>query len=137
MLDIIIPVLNEEKILTKEAHYYQALKNRARVIFVDGGSTDHTVAIAREYGEVITCSPGRAVQKNRGVQKSQSEHILFLHVDALIDEHALSRIDQILKEGSIGGCLTMRICDNGLIFRIYEWVVNFRAKAFGVIDGDL
>ena len=137
MLDIIIPVLNEEIILTEEAYYYQDLKSRARVIFVDGGSTDRTVAIAQKYGEVVSCSAGRAIQKNRGAQESKTESLLFLHVDALLDERALDRIDQTLKEGFLGGCLTMRIEDKGFIFRIYEWTVNFRARAFGIIDGDL
>jgi len=136
-IDIIIPVLNEEEILIKEARYYQTLKNRARVIFVDGGSTDRTVAIAQGYGEVISCATGRAIQKNRGAQETQADYLLFLHVDALIDEHALDSIDQILKKGSIGGCLTMHIDDGGFIFRIYEWAVNFRARVFGIIDGDL
>jgi len=137
MPDIIIPVLNEEKILTKEAQYYQSLKNRARVIFVDGGSADGTVEIAQRYGEVISCATGRAIQKNRGAQETRSERLLFLHVDCFIDEHALDSIDQIMEEGSIGGCLTMHIQDNGFIFRIYEKIINFRAGAFGIIDGDL
>lgn len=137
MPDIIIPVFNEEEILTKEAQYYQTLKSRAKIIFVDGGSTDRTVAIAQEYGEVVSSPAGRAIQKNRGAQESQTEYILFLHVDALIDERALDSVAQTLKEGSVGGCLTMHIQDNGFIFRIYEWAVNFRARVFGVIDGDL
>jgi len=137
MPDIVIPILNEEQILTKEVQYYQTLKHKAKVIFVDGGSTDRTVAIAQEYGEVISCATGRAIQKNRGAQETKTEHLLFLHVDALIDDHALDHIDQILKNGSIGGCLTMHIQDNGLMFRIYEKIVNFRARVFGIIDGDL
>jgi len=137
MPDIIIPVLNEEKILTEETQYYQTLKSRARVIFVDGGSTDRTIEIVQKYGEVVSCPTGRAIQKNRGAQESKAEHLLFLHVDALIDDHALDSIDQTLKKGSIGGCLTMHIQDKGFIFRVYEWIVNFRARAFGVIDGDL
>ena len=63
--------------------------------------------------------------------------MLFLHVDTFVDKYALYHIDQILKNGSNGGCLTMHIRDNGFIFRIYEWAVNFRARAFGIIDGDL
>ena len=31
----------------------------------------------------------------------------------------------------------MRIDDQGFIFRIYERAVNFRARALGVMDGDL
>jgi len=137
MVDIIIPVLNEEKVLTQEAQYYQTLKNRARVIFVDGGSTDRTIEIAKTYGKVVSSPAGRAIQKNHGTQETQAEYLLFLHVDALIDEHALDSIDEILRKGSIGGCLTMHIADKGFIFRIYEWTVNFRARAFGIIDGDL
>jgi len=137
MPDIIIPVLNEEKILTEEAQYYQALKNRARVIFVDGGSTDSTVAIAQEYGEVVSCLSGRSFQKNRGAQETQADFLLFLHVDALVDDQDLDRIDHILRKGSIGGCLTMHIQDEGFLFRFYEWAVNYRARTFGIIDGDL
>jgi len=104
---------------------------------VDGGSIDRTVAIAREYGEVVSSPCGRAIQKNRGAQESQTQHILFLHVDTFIDEHSLDCINRTLASGAIGGCLTMHIQDKRFIFRIYEWAVNFRARAFGAIDGDL
>jgi rSAM/selenodomain-associated transferase 2 len=137
MIDIIIPVLNEEQILTKEARYYQTLKNKARVIFVDGGSADRTVEIARGFGDVVSSDPGRGVQKHSGALRSTSKLLLFLHVDTKIDMRALDRMGQAMKEGAIGGCLTMRIQDDRFIFRVYERIVNFRAKAFGVIDGDL
>jgi len=137
MPDIIIPVLNEEKILTEQAKYYLNLKQKARVVFVDGGSTDRTVEIACAYGEVV-CSPvGRGIQKNRGAEETASKHLLFLHVDSFIEEDDLDLIDQTLEQGAVGGCLTMRIQDKGFIFRVYEKAVNFRARAFGVIDGDL
>jgi len=137
MPDIIIPVLNEEKILTKEALYYRALKQKARVIFVDGGSMDDTVKIAQEYGDVMSSPIGRGIQKNIGVRKSKARYLLILHVDTFIPEFILDRIDQILNEGVVGGCLTMRIQDENFIFRIYELAVNLRSKLFGVIDGDL
>jgi len=94
MIDIIIPVLNEEKILTEEARYYLNLKTQARIIFVDGGSTDQTVALAQKYGEVVASPSGRAIQKNRGAQTSKAEHLLFLHVDALINDQALNHVEQ-------------------------------------------
>jgi len=137
MPDIIIPVINEEKILIQKAQYYRNLKQIARVIFVDGGSTDRTVAIAQEYGDIVSSPAGRGVQKNRGAQEANSEHLLFLHVDSYIEMSTLECIEQIFKKGACGGCLTMRIQDKGFIFRIYEWAVNFRARNFGVIDGDL
>lgn len=137
MLDIIIPILNEEKILTENSKYYKALKTRARVIFVDGGSTDRTVAVASEYGNVVLSSPGRGIQKNRGVEESTADYLLFLHVDSFISENALDSISRALKAEAAGGCLTMHIQDKGFIFRIYEKAVNVRSRAFGVIDGDL
>ena len=53
MLDIVIPVYNEEKVLMEKQEYYRTLGARAQIIFVDGGSQDRTAAIAKTYGKVI------------------------------------------------------------------------------------
>jgi rSAM/selenodomain-associated transferase 2 len=137
VVDIIIPVLNEEKILTEKAPYYSRLGHVTHIIFVDGGSSDRTAQIACRYGEVVSSRPGRALQKNFGAQRARSNHLLFLHVDTFISEGSLKDIDRVLEGGVAGGCLTMRIDDKGWIFRMYEWAVNVRAKAFRVMDGDL
>ena len=137
MLEIIIPVLNEEKILREKKDYYLWLKNQARVIFVDGGSLDQTVVIAQKYGELISSKAGRAFQKNIGASHTIEEDILFLHVDACIDERAIDEVHHTLNKGVGAGCFTMKIEDPRPIFRLYENIVNWRAKIFGVIDGDL
>ncbi len=138
MLDVIIPVYNEEKILLQKKDYYQSLRHKARVIFVDGGSTDRTVEIAKNFGEVIASERGRALQMNKGVQISNAEYILFLHVDTYIYRvGALDKVTGVLSNGICGGCFTMNIEDSRRIFRIFEWIVNFRAKYWGVMDGDL
>ena len=137
MIDIIIPVLNEEKILKEKQEYYLSLKRKARVVFVDGGSVDLTAQIARNYGEVISSVPGRAFQKNRGAEVTHADMLLFLHVDSFISDEAISHILQASQNGLKAGCLTMKIQDQKFIFRIYEFLVNVRAKFFGVIDGDL
>ena len=137
MIDIIIPVLNEEKILREKADYYGRLKEKARIIFVDGGSRDETPKVAKQFGEVLFSSPGRAAQKNRGAAVAQSDKLIFLHVDSFIDTATIGNIEQALSNGVCGGCLTIKIEHPGLIFRIFERIVNLRAKAFGVMDGDL
>jgi len=137
MLDIIIPVLNEEVILLQEVQYFHSLRKQAKVIFVDGGSRDRTVEIAQSYGKVLISKPGRAIQKNLGVLGSKAPYLLFLHVDSCISLTALIKIKQVFNRGAVGGCLSMHIQDKGFIFRLYERAVNFRAKMFGVIDGDL
>jgi rSAM/selenodomain-associated transferase 2 len=136
-ISIIIPVLNEEKILRESAGYYQALKEKARVIFVDGGSSDATVTIARDYGEVLASSPGRGIQKNCGAAAAPASDLLFLHVDAFLSDGALDHIAKAFAQGAAYGCLTMQIDDEGWMFRIYEQAVNVRARFLGVIDGDL
>ena len=136
-IDVIIPVLNEEKILREKKDYYTWLKTRARVIFVDGGSLDETVAVARNYGEVIVSRGGRPFQMNQGAAACQSPNILFLHADTFVTEDALGQIERALKNGICGGCLTMVIEDPRWIFRIFEKIVNFRARRFKIIDGDL
>ena len=137
MIDIIIPVLNEEKILIEQAPHYRHLKTKANVIFVDGGSTDRTVQIAQDYGDVLTAPRGRALQKNAGASTTRSKYILFLHVDSSIEDNALEAIEQALDRGVVGGCLTMHIDDDRWLFRIYEKIINGRAKIFSVLDGDL
>ena len=137
MIDIIIPVLNEEKILREKREYYLWLKTKARVIFVDGGSFDQTVMIAGEYGKVIHSPCGRAVQMNTAAAMSQGESFLFLHVDTFLSDEALAQMDAALKNGSDGGCFTMKITEEAFIFRVFEFLVNFRARYFKVFDGDL
>ena len=135
--DIIIPVLNEEKILKDNASYYARLRRKANLIFVDGGSTDGTVAAAQDHGRVAHSRRGRGYQKNAGAAQAVSAHLLFLHADSTIEADSLEHIESAFASGAVGGCFTLRIDDQGWIFRVFERSVNLRAGHFGVIDGDL
>ncbi len=137
MVDVIIPVYNEEKILREKAAYFNSLKNKARLIFVDGGSQDLTIEIAQNYGELIRSQQGRCHQMNAGAALADSTCLLFLHVDTSIEPEALEQIQSALQKGNCAGCLTLAIDDKHFIFRIFEGWVNWRARAFGVLDGDL
>lgn len=139
MIDIIIPVLNEESILIEQADYFHTLAQQGNLIFVDGGSEDQTSAIAARYGMVIQSRRGRSYQKNAGVQfaQSQSPYLLFLHVDTFVDKHCIAAMHHAFDQGTQCGCFTLDIMDSRRIFRVYEWAVNIRARRSGVIDGDL
>lgn len=136
VFDVIIPVLNEEQILIKRQDYYQALKKRARIIFVDGGSIDRTVDLAAQFGDVIKCRSGKAIQKNRGVSESMADYLLFLNVDSYIRDLSFNQAYQAIQQGLDAGCFTMQIDDRRRIFRVFEFIINFRAKVFGSLDGD-
>jgi len=136
MLDIIIPVLNEENILNQRHAYFDCLSKQANLVFVDGGSNDQTIALASQFGMVLQSYPPRSVQKNYGATHTQTPYLLFLNVDTIVQESALQKIPAYLNDNK-AGCFCMRIDDQGLNFRFYEWLVNFRARAFGAIDADL
>ena len=136
MLSIIVPVYNEEKVLREKQSYYRVLSNAAQIIFVDGGSQDRTVEIAQIYGQVISSCKGRGLQKNAGAVVASSDHLLFLHVDTCIDENTILEINAAFDQNIQAGCMTLKIDDVRWIFRLFGFLVNRRAKYFGVIDGD-
>lgn len=137
MIEIVIPVLNEEKILHEKRDYYDWLQSHARIIFVDGGSADKTKELAGEYGEVIVSERGRAKQMNTGAQHCRGNHILFLHADTFISEGSLEKIEEVMTNGAVGGSFSMAIDDKGFIFRIFERIVNWQARVLKILDGDL
>ncbi len=88
-VSIIIPVLNEAETLGDTL----AMLPRDRdleVILVDGGSTDHTLAVAARFPhvQVIRTPRGRGRQMNTGVLASSGGLLVFLHGDTrLTAEH--------------------------------------------------
>jgi len=79
-LSIIIPVLNEEKALPS---CLKALKEEGpflpehEIIVADGGSTDKTCRIAKEFAQVIQAPRGRAAQMNEGAKVAKGEWLFF------------------------------------------------------------
>lgn len=129
--------MNEEKVLIKENNYYQQLSRSASIIFADGGSSDRTTDLCARFGKVLLSPKGRARQKNMAAESAQAKYLLFLHVDTKINLNALVGIIDCLEKGVICGSMTMKIDDHRFIFRIYENIVNYRARSLGIIDGDL
>ncbi len=137
MLSIIIPIYNEEKVLSENPSNFLELARHAELIFVDGASTDKSRSIAARYGRVISGSRSRAGQMNLGARASHGNTLLFLHADASIVLNTVSSIKNIIaKDRVIGGCLTQRIEKDGFIYRFLEAFGNIRAKVTKVFYGD-
>lgn len=85
-VSIIIPVLNEERVLEVALAWLKSnlCPQPLEIIVVDGGSTDGTVALAkRSYGVlVVSCSKGRACQMNAGARAAKGQALCFLHADS-------------------------------------------------------
>jgi len=71
----------------------------AEVVIVDSGSTDATVAIARDYGAHVieTDWPGHVEQKNRALAACHQPWILSLDADEPISPELADNIRDLLK----------------------------------------
>jgi rSAM/selenodomain-associated transferase 2 len=137
VISIIIPVYNEEECLLKNDVYYQVISQAGELIFVDGGSTDRTVSLARKLGRVITAPKNRGAQMNVGVKEAKHNIILFLHADAVIHLENLQQIVKAIKDkGYIGGCFKQVLDDPAILYQWIAWTGNFRAKVSKIFYGD-
>lgn len=137
MLSVIIPIYNEEKILGINSSMFFELSCNAELIFVDGGSVDRSIEIARQYGRVLQTEKGRAIQMNYGAKNASHDTLLFLHADNIISPETLLSIEKkVKKNGFIAGCLTQRIAKKDLIFRLIEVQGNMRARISKIFYGD-
>ncbi len=95
---IIIPTLNEEKLLpdllkslsTKELKE----KYNYEIIISDGGSTDSTVEVAKEFADIIiekqkNKKQNIAIGRNVGAQSAKGEILIFLNGDIIIENPKL------------------------------------------------
>jgi glycosyltransferase involved in cell wall biosynthesis len=92
MISVVIPTLNEEKLLGQMLQQFgHDLRQRfdLEVIVSDGGSRDRTIAIAREHkvqvientdGHKQTISEGR----NCGAERARGDILVFLNADTLV-----------------------------------------------------
>lgn len=137
MISVIIPVYNEEECLLKNDVYYQVLAQAGELIFVDGGSTDQSVQLARKLGRVVTAPKNRGAQMNRGAKEATHKILLFLHADAFIHLENLQHIVKAIEgKKYIGGCFKQVLDDPAIIYRWIAWTGNIRAKVSKVFYGD-
>ncbi|NJC88332.1 MAG: glycosyltransferase [Desulfuromonas sp.] len=149
-LSVIIPTLNEAETLP---WLLSDLAVQAgvtlEVLVSDGGSADGTclaaaAAIDRHHlaGQVLTGTPGRGRQLNRGAARARGEWLLFLHADsrlpeptALVDGLAVLRGE---KSRSLAGRFALRFDRPGeeRCFDYYRCEVKARLDLPGTIHGD-
>jgi glycosyltransferase involved in cell wall biosynthesis len=92
MISIIIPTLGEAKVIDSTLRALTgALTLEHEIIVSDGGSTDHTVDLARPYADRIVVFAGEGHQtiaqgRNDGAKQATGDFLVFLDADCVIPE---------------------------------------------------
>jgi glycosyltransferase involved in cell wall biosynthesis len=107
-ISVIIPTLNEEKVLASTLVHTSSL-HLDEIVIVDGGSTDRTVPMARAFCErvpnaqLVLALQGRARQMNEGAKASRGEILLFLHADTKLPGTAKLDIEKAMADETVVG----------------------------------
>ena len=137
MVSVIVPVLNEAKVIEPLLKHLLALEGEHEVIVVDGGSDDGTAAVASRYVRVISSERGRARQMNAGAREAKGESLLFLHADCRLPPGAIPAIEAALADPAcVGGCFRLSLDEDGLIYRLISWLTSLRMRLTGRMTGD-
>ncbi len=133
-ISIIIPVLNEEKSISKLLDYILEIKNpefTQEIIVVDGGSQDNTLKIFENYSniKIIKSKKGRAIQLNIGAKNATSKILYFLHCDTFPPKNFDSEIVNQVKKGKLSGCFKMKFDNNHIVLKVSEWFTQFNSKS--------
>ena len=133
----IIPVLNEaQRVVGAVEKAWEA--GADEVILCDGGSSDSTVAIAKDLNcELLLSKQGRGIQQNQGVRKSQGECLLFLHADTWLPSGGIAQIRHALtRRHCMGGSFVQHIEAKGWLYRLLEQGNAARARLCLLPYGD-
>ena len=138
VISIITPVLNEQdNIISYLNHLEKIIKINeitTEVIIVDASINNETIEMINNHSNnydfkikgikyPVGQSPNRAGQMNLGVKNAKGNIFLFLHIDTLLPEPALMKINREINNGLNGGA-----------FSISFYPANFKVKIVEFLD---
>jgi rSAM/selenodomain-associated transferase 2 len=139
----IIPVLNEASTIKSTLAALAPLRARgARVVVVDGGSTDATAERARGHADaVLQASRGRAGQMNAGALHALADPavavLAFLHADTRLPPDAERAIASACAGRPLAwGRFDVRIDGQSAALPLVATLMNLRSRLTGICTGD-
>jgi len=135
---VIIPTLNEEKLIAQTIASCRNGNGRCEVIVADGGSEDRTVEIARAAGAQTVIAPrGRARQMNAGAAAAGSDVVLFLHADTTLPCDFASVVARALDPPQfVGGAFSMEVDDPAPLMQAVSSLSTLRSRILSMPYGD-
>jgi len=137
-LSIIVPMLNERRMIAATLQPLQVLRKQGvEIIVCDGGSLDSGPAIAAPLADkVVRCLRGRAKQMNRGAELARGQYLLFLHADTLLPGNFHEIYPNWDEKAIQWGFFKLRLSGQGVGLRIIEYFINFRSRKTCIGTGD-
>lgn len=139
-LCVVLPVLNEAATLAQRLQALQALRQRgARVVVVDGGSEDNTLAIARAHAQAdlaLQAPRGRASQMNAGAAACPADVVLFLHADTTLPADADHLVRPVAHGRFAWGRFDVQIDSPSPLLGLVSVMMNLRSRVTGISTGD-
>ncbi|MEO7105315.1 MAG: TIGR04283 family arsenosugar biosynthesis glycosyltransferase [Rhodoferax sp.] len=154
-LSIIMPVRNESQRIDAALQALKPLRLRGvQVVVVDGGSTDGTLALARQAlgldtkpnhtgidtsagSQALGSAPGRALQMNTGALQAMAPTLLFLHADTQLPPDADALVAQALAGSArVWGRFDVHIAGQHWMLRVIAACMNIRSRCTGIATGD-
>jgi len=136
-ISVIIPILNEAKNIMATLQALLPL-SPSELFIVDGGSSDGTRAICRQFGvEVLTAPRGRAAQMNYGARRATGDVLLFLHADTRLPPTAFDDIRNALSDPRcVGGRFDIQLDGDHWMLRVIGAMISLRSRLSKVGTGD-
>lgn len=138
-ISIVIPTLNAaEALLESLPALMEGLHTGLvrELIVTDGGSTDQTLEIAEEAGaEIVTGTPSRGGQLQRGCAVAKGEWLLVLHADTVLQEGWSKDVGEHLPTGNPAAFLLTFQASGFWPAWVAGWA-NMRSRVFSLPYGD-
>lgn len=140
-LDIVIPTLNAAPTLGRTLAALEGNDLEMRVTVSDGGSSDGTVAIARQAGAAVVASSvtGRGPQLAAGAEAGSAAWLLFLHADTVLGPGWTAVVRGFTgRKANAGkaGYFRLRFDTPDRRARRVERLARLRCRLFGLPYGD-
>jgi rSAM/selenodomain-associated transferase 2 len=138
VISVIVPVLNEARILAAALAELLEQEGRFEVIVVDGGSTDGSYQLACEAAQVrcILSGQGRGTQMNAGAAAARGELFLFLHIDTRLPPGAILALQAAADAGLQAGAFRHSFAGTDWRLRLISAAHNLKCRLTRIYYGD-
>ncbi len=144
-ISVVIPVCNEENILTELFTTLEQLPID-EVIMVDCGSRDATWHLLQKWSKhqasrfrriISKTSRGRGKQMNAGAKLAAGDILLFLHADTSLPMNGLKLMRTTMRQANIvGGVFCLKINSSHFFLKFISWIANLRSLYMRLPYGD-